>query len=109
MATLQDADWQGRDRHSQSHDDRKPTPLPGGVTMYLVAATTGDSTEGLRSKLLGDGLVPLASALGEHDDPARCLPVPGSRRLIVTGCNHLALLDRQEVYQQLRRWLGASR
>ena len=30
FGNLQEADWQGRDRHSQRHDDRRPTPLPAG-------------------------------------------------------------------------------
>ena len=65
---LQDADWQGRDRHAQQHDDRQPTPLPAGVATYLLAATTADKPGPLHHALIGDGLVPLASALGEHRD-----------------------------------------
>ena len=37
---LQDGDWQHRSRHDQRHDDRLPTPLPAGVEVCLVAATT---------------------------------------------------------------------
>ena len=103
---LQDADWQGRDRHAQQHDDRQPTPLPDGVAAYLVAATTAERAGGLHGKLIGDGLVPVASALGEHRDPALALSVPKSQQHIVTSCGHLDLLCRDEVHAQLRRWLG---
>ena len=106
---LQDADWQGRDRHAQRHDDRQPTPLPDGVAVYLVAATTAEHAGGLHGKLIGDGLVPVASALGEHRDPALALPVPKSHQHIVTSCGHLDLLCRDEVRVQLRRWLGTGR
>jgi len=106
FGNLQDADWQDRDRHAQQHDDRVPTPLPEGVQSYLVAATKAEKTSSLRSAMIGDGLVPLASALGEHDDPALALDVPKSHRLVVTSAGHWDLLDRADVYAKLRGWLA---
>jgi pimeloyl-ACP methyl ester carboxylesterase len=104
---LQDADWQGRDRHAQRRDDRRPTPLPAGVPAYLVAATQSETMHGVHSRLLGDGLVPLASALGEHRDPALALDsVPAERRMVVTQASHWDLLSRADVYAQLREWLA---
>jgi hypothetical protein len=105
---LQDADWQGRDRHAQHRDDRQPTPLPAGVATYLLAATTAGAPGRLHQTLIGDGLVPLASALGEHQDPALALQVPAERRHVVTGCGHLDLLCHAEVQAQLHHWLGRS-
>jgi pimeloyl-ACP methyl ester carboxylesterase len=105
FGNLQDADWHGRDRHSQRHDDRRPTPLPHGVAAYLLAATTAERVGGLHGAVIGDGLVPLASALGEHRNPALTLAVPRSHREVVTSCNHLDLLCSSEVYAQLRAWL----
>jgi pimeloyl-ACP methyl ester carboxylesterase len=105
FGNLHDADWQHRDRHAQHHDDRKPMPLPEGVRAYVLAATTAERTGGLHSELIGDGLVPVASALGEHRDPALALAVPKSHRRIVTECGHLDLLCRDAVYAQLRAWL----
>ncbi|MBK6715545.1 MAG: alpha/beta hydrolase [Burkholderiales bacterium] len=102
---LQDADWQGRERHEQRHDDRQPTPPPAGVAVYLGAATTASSQNDLRARLLGDGLVPLASALGRHDHPALALPVPPAHQCVVTGAHHWDLLDHPEVAQALRRWM----
>jgi pimeloyl-ACP methyl ester carboxylesterase len=106
FGNLQDADWQGRSRHDQHHDDRRPTPLPAGVATCLLAATTADKPGALHHKLIGDGLVPLASALGEHRDPALALQVPAERRHVVAGCGHLDLLCHAEVQAQLQRWLG---
>ncbi len=103
---LQDADWQGRDRHSQRRDDRQPTPLPIGVASHLLAATLAERPGKLHSAVVGDGLVPLASALGEHRQQPLALVVPAARRRIVTGCGHLDLLCRDEVYGQLRDWLA---
>ena len=98
-------DWCGGHRHSQSHDDRLPTPLPAGVQFYCVAATTAEQPRGLRHALIGDGLVTVASAWGEHRDKRLALAVPPSHRLLVTKAGHLDLLRRDEVAQALRRWL----
>jgi alpha-beta hydrolase superfamily lysophospholipase len=106
FGNLQDADWQHRDRHAQKHDDRAPTPLPEGVKSFVVAATKGKTVRGLRSTLVGDGLVPLTSALGEHEDAALALKVPKSRQLVVTSADHWDLLSHDRVSEQLRRWLA---
>ena len=105
---LQDADWQGRDRHAQRRDDRQPTPLPAGVNAYLVAATTAEDTQGLRHHLIGDGLVPLASALGRHRRAALALTVPDAHQFIATRCNHFELLGRADVQAQMLAWLRAA-
>jgi pimeloyl-ACP methyl ester carboxylesterase len=106
FGNLHDADWQHRDRHAQTRDDRVPVPLPAGVRCCFVAATKGETSTGLRSTLVGDGLVPLASALGEHADPARTLKVPRRQQLVVTSAHHWDLLDRAEVRRRLVAWLA---
>jgi hypothetical protein len=60
----------------------------------------------LRHALIGDGLVSLASAWGEHRDARLALAVPASHRILVTRAGHLDLLNRPEVAQALRRWLA---
>jgi alpha-beta hydrolase superfamily lysophospholipase len=107
FGNVQDADWQGRERVEQRHDDRRPTPLPNGVASFLVAATTAEHASARRSRWIGDRLVPLGSALGEHPDPALALEaVPAEHRLIVTRADHWDLLSRPEVSDALRRWLA---
>ena len=107
FGNLQAADWQGRSRHAQRNDDRRPTPLPPGVAACVVAATTADRAGSRRSRWLGDGLVPLHSALGEHRDPSLALHGIGpDRRLVVTRADHWDLLSRPEVRAALRRWLA---
>jgi pimeloyl-ACP methyl ester carboxylesterase len=106
FGNLQPADWQGRDRHSQRHDDRQPTPLPKGVDAFIVAASKATKVGGLHSRVIGDGLVPLASALGEHRESQHALKVPPHRTRIVTSADHWDLLDREDVYAQLRAWLS---
>ena len=106
FGNLQTADWHGRDRHSQRHDDRRPTPLPAGVDCFIVAATKAMKVGGLHSRVVGDGLVPLASALGEHREARHTLKVPDRHTLIVTAADHWDLLSREDVYGQLRAWLA---
>ena len=55
---------------------------------------------------MGDGLVPLASALGRNGDPERTLRFPEARQWIGCSMNHLDLLCRPEVYGKLLQWLG---
>ncbi len=104
------ADWQGADRFAGGSDTRQPLPLPAGVACFAVAATLGGApaaaTAGRKfDDALGDGLVPLASALGQHAEVARCLAFPVDRQWVATGTGHIALIHSPPVYQQLRRWL----
>ena len=103
---LVDEDWVGRDRFARGADRRQHLPLPEGVRCYAVAATTGQESGDLKDRLLGDGLVPLDSALGRHKNPARTLDFPEQRQWIGYGMNHLELLNRAEVFAQLRQWLA---
>jgi pimeloyl-ACP methyl ester carboxylesterase len=103
---LLDEDWVGRDRFARQADRRQPVPLPAGVRCCTVAASIGQQTGDLKARLLGDGLVPLDSALGRHRDPDRSLAFPEERQWIGYGINHLDLLKHPEVYAQLLRWLS---
>ena len=70
---LVDEDWVGRDRFERSADRRQPLPRPDTVRCYAAAASVGAQSGDLKERLLGDGIVPLDSALGRHADPARTL------------------------------------
>jgi hypothetical protein len=87
------------------HDTRPPTPLPAGVAVYALAATTAAQPHGLRHTLLGDGLVSVASAWGEHHDPALALHLPPTHKVLVTQASHWDLLSHPEAAAALRRWL----
>ncbi|HYF58517.1 MAG TPA: alpha/beta fold hydrolase [Burkholderiaceae bacterium] len=81
-------------------------PLPSGVRAYAIAAQLSGRSSGARGARVGDGLVPTASALGEHRDARRALGLPASHRVVVHGAGHWDLLDRPEVLDRLRRWLA---
>jgi pimeloyl-ACP methyl ester carboxylesterase len=80
-------------------------PLPGDVECYALAATLGKRRGLVADRLIGDGLVPLESALGRHPDAGRTLAIPKSRQWIGYEMGHLELLGRPEVSSQLEEWL----
>jgi pimeloyl-ACP methyl ester carboxylesterase len=100
-----DEDWQGHDRFHRKADSRQHVCLPEGVACYLVAATTADRRSALAGRLIGDGLVPLNSALGYHDDAGRRLPVAQDAQWIVYRTSHLELLSSPAVTRQIVQWL----
>jgi pimeloyl-ACP methyl ester carboxylesterase len=79
--------------------------LPDGTRCYAIAGNLGPAAGSIKGKLLGDGLVPVASALGRHDDRARRLHFADDRQAVVQDTGHLDLLASAEVYGLLRGWL----
>ena len=104
--SLVDEDWAGRDRFAPGPDLRCHVPAPRGARTYAIAATLGKATDSPAARLLGDGLVPLDSALGRHPNADRCLSFDESNSWIGYGMNHLDLLGRAEVYERLAGWLA---
>jgi pimeloyl-ACP methyl ester carboxylesterase len=102
---LLEADWQGRERFQKHPDRRQPLPLPAGVRCYALGATLAAKRGLLADRLTGDGLVPLRSALGQHDDPARSLAFAADSQSILYRTNHLDLLRSEAVTRQLLLWL----
>lgn len=103
---VQEADWQGHDRFRKRPDARHHLPLPPGVACYTVAATLARQRSPLAERLVGDGLVPLRSALGQHEQAERTLEFPKSHQYVAYGLGHMALLEDAQVAQQLVRWFG---
>jgi PGAP1-like protein len=97
-----DEHWQGHDRFAHRGDQRRPLPLPAGVACYAIAGTLATAPA---DRLPGDGLVPVASALGVHPDPALTLGFPDAHHWIALGTAHLELLAAPEVYRAMRSWL----
>ncbi len=98
-------------RHGKLLDEPTHTlpahvPLPTHVRCYAVAGTTGAREKDLKDRLLGDGLVPLQSALGVHADSARCLNFAAERQLQLAQTGHMALLSSPAVAAALLQWLG---
>ncbi|MBV8034512.1 MAG: alpha/beta hydrolase [Pelomonas sp.] len=80
--------------------------LPDSARCFAVAASLGPASGSMKARLLGDGLVPVASALGQHNDPGLSLGFAPERRAVVYDTGHLDLLSSPEVHGLLRQWLN---
>ena len=100
-----DEDWKGRDRFEGSGDPRTIVPLPDNLQCYTIAATTGKESTGLGDNLVGDGLVPLNSALGRHKNPDFNLLFPETHQWIARDMNHMDVLNHPQVYKTIKQWL----
>ncbi len=103
-----DEDWHGHDRFHRKPDNRQFVSLPEGVACYTVAATKAARRSALANRLIGDGLVPLHSALGHHDDAQRKLLFAEASQWIAYRMNHMELLSSPEVTRQIVQWLTPS-
>lgn len=95
---VQEADWNTRERFEFSGDKRLPMPLPESVQCFAIATSANDSI----NNPLGDGLVRIKSALGEHQNPAFNLRIPDNQKWVGTNINHMQLLSDLKVYQVLK-------
>jgi pimeloyl-ACP methyl ester carboxylesterase len=99
------------DRFARGEDRRTPTPLPQRVYAAAIAGTrtaSGDA-ENLddATGFSDDIMVPVASALGMHDDETRTLAF--DERHVVLGTNHIGTLASKEVFQHLAAACRAAR
>lgn len=85
---------------------RAAASWPEGLRCHALAASTAAGPPAGRGSSPGDGLVPLASALGQHRDPLRALPIDDDRRWVGWGLNHLDLLSSPAVQARLQQVLG---
>jgi hypothetical protein len=84
----------------------EPVALPSTPRCFAIAASLGPAGASAKGKLPGDGLVPVSSALGRHDEADRHLNFAADRQAVVHGTGHLDLLSSAEVFALLRQWLG---
>jgi pimeloyl-ACP methyl ester carboxylesterase len=103
-----ETDWQTRNRFDFSRDKRTPLPLPPGVKCYALASTIAAQANKIGDQLIGDGLVPLDSALGRHENKAFNLHFPLERQWVGRDINHMQLLSNTEVYRAIKNWLASE-
>ena len=102
---LLDEDWNENDRFKLSGDCRTPVPLPKDIKCYFIAVTTRSDSDIVGDKLIGDGLVTISSALGQHKDAKLNLEFPENHKWIGRNMNHLDLLNDPAVYEVIKNWL----
>lgn len=78
-------------------------PLPLHVNTLIVSGALPDPRQ---RALLGDGLVPIESARGEHAQPRLTLQAPKLERVHLEPLTHMGFLSDARVYTVLRSWLG---
>jgi len=93
-------------RHGRLHSDDLNAPLHPATRHFLLAVHMGTGPEG---HWMGDGLVPVRSALGQHLDASRALSGPDVTRRELAELNHMALLRDTRVYAELQDWMVAAR
>jgi pimeloyl-ACP methyl ester carboxylesterase len=103
--TLVESDWAGRDLDAPGPAAHTHVPLCGGARHLVVVATLAQDPSGRLGAVVGDLLVPAASALGDTGDVDR-LAFPPDAVARLGGLSHLDLLDHPRVYRQVLRWLS---
>ena len=100
-----DEDWQEQDRFEIKGDQRQHIPLPTGIECYSIAATKGKERETVSSRMQGDGLVGVKSALGQHKNPDKNLHFKEANTWIAYENSHLDLLSNPAINAKIKSWL----
>ncbi len=103
---LLDEDWHGTDRFKMQGDTRHHVPLPNKIACYSIAATGSKETQPASSKLKGDTMVSVKSALGKHKDPEKVLKFKQKNTWIAHESSHLDLLSNVAVYEKIKSWIS---
>jgi len=102
---ITDEDWQDYDRFEIHGDQRKYIPLPEDIMCYSIAAAIKKEEEAGSSKRLGDRLVSVSSALGQHKDPTKSLHFNAENTWVAYDTSHSDLLEKSDVYEKIKSWL----
>ncbi|GAL08631.1 hypothetical protein JCM19237_118 [Photobacterium aphoticum] len=104
--------WQRRTIPDQSdkqpHDTRCRPFLPQHAQNYAVASCLSQQIHNEKHRKLGDGMVPVSSALGEATSAMSALDYPDTHKWLVGGINHVDLLSHPNVLAQVREWVLAN-
>ncbi|NNJ78353.1 MAG: hypothetical protein HKP19_03750, partial [Xanthomonadales bacterium] len=76
---------------------------------FFIAASVGQAEKDLSGRLLGDLLVRLGSATGEHPDELRALQIDPQNCRIFHEKNHFDLLSDGAVHRQVIKWIAGDR
>jgi pimeloyl-ACP methyl ester carboxylesterase len=102
-----DEHWTAHDPDAFLRDARSDVPLMPGVIYGFIAASMFTSPDHPLGHWLGDLLVSIKSASGEHADPSRQIPFQLGQ--VLHGVHHQALLTHPKVYEKLLEFLAAGR
>ena len=91
-------------RVSDITEDAVMPPLQPEVKHLLLATAW---SEAHTSNWIGDGIVPVSSALARNAQ-GDVLAGPAVKRVLLNDSNHMGMLNDRRVYDELRHWLGLS-
>ncbi len=107
LGSLSDEDWQ-----SARKNRRVWVPLPEGVNWFAAAAVLGKRSLTGKARatahLIGDGLVPLKSALGIEGAPGESLGLEKDNQWVGYQMNHVELLRSKRLALKLKGWLVSA-
>jgi len=96
---ITDEDW-------QNEEVRKIIPLPENIQCYAIAATKSNKESSkVNHYLVGDGLVSLNSALGEHKSNSLNIEFAKGQQWIARSIGHMQLLSDINVYKMIENWM----
>jgi pimeloyl-ACP methyl ester carboxylesterase len=102
---LIDEDWLDSDRFKLHTDKRQNVPLLEHVSYYSIAGVAGKEVASKSFKWLGDNMVSVKSALGQHKNPDKDLNFKKENTWIAFENSHTELLSSPEVYIKVKDWL----
>lgn len=104
--SVRDDDWEHNEvRIGEIDDNRKPAPFPSHINAFLVAGTIEYENKRNRTRqVIGDYLVSVKSALGEHPNPRFQLKLPESHKAVFYGLNHMEIQYHSSVAEQIVKW-----
>lgn len=89
-------------RHGRVNGNEHNPELLASARHLLLAGNISIETD---RHWLGDGLVPVASALGEAEQEARRLTAPDLTRRAFKGMGHMAMLEDARIYATIGKWM----
>ena len=104
--SVRDDDWEhNHARIGGMDDNRKPAPLPSHINAFMVAGTIEfENRKNKTLKVIGDYLVSVQSAFGEHPNPRFQLKIPESHKAVFYGLNHMEIQYHSSVAEQIVKW-----
>jgi len=102
---LIDEDWKDDHRFEIKNDKRRNIQLSKQIEFYTIAAVVGNETTSLSTQILGDTLVDVKSALGQHKNPDKNLNFKKENIWISYDSNHLDLISNPKILNKIKVWL----
>lgn len=102
---LVDEDWQDSDRFEMQGDQRNNIPLPEHIDCYSIAGISGTASTSKTSHFIGDKMVGVMSALGQHKDPSKDLRFKEENTWISYETTHTNLLSNPKIYTKIKSWM----